>query len=209
MENVNMIPADRAEAIKEICYKNIANPDMTTVFAGNFKNVGIAGAVKVREDWKRKLPKMMSDLEKMAKTSEMKGLQAVGMLDDLMSVMHLLDNYTIETCKERYRRSASPLVTMATHGTVMFYMPYDGDDKLVVCNYYDGISGDEKLLAEFLNMEDEEQQVEFVKKHVELGTVEVYMNEHVTEGLEHNSVYLANIDEVAFQQVADKQTVSA
>ena len=88
-------------------------------------------------------------------------------------------------------------------------MPYEGEDKLVVCNYYDGISGDKKLLAEYLNIEDEEQQVEFVKQHVELGTIEVYMQEHVTGGTKQNNVYYANIDEVILQQNADKQKVPA
>lgn len=204
-----MIPADRAEAIKEICYKNIANPDLGTLFNGNFKNLGIAGYAELHEAWKKKIPQMMSDLEKRVKKDAIDGMQAVSALDDLVSVMHLLDNYSIEACKERYSKSASPLVTMATHGTVMFYMPYEGEDKLVVCSYYDGISGDKKLLAEYLNIEDEEQQVEFVKQHVELGTIEVYMQEHVTEGTEQNNVYYANIDEVVLQQNADKQKVPA
>ena len=70
---------------------------------------------------------------------------------------------------------------MVGHASVSFPLTFEGEDVVVNCAYYEDISLNEKLLAEYTELDDEEKEIEFLKKHVEFGNISLTKVEDIKE----------------------------
>lgn len=189
---LKVLEPHKAEGIKELCYKAINNPDLEFTFLGA-SNVTIG---RRREDLlsvRQYAQKAMTDLEKESEDV----LNGKGPVDDktgkplvdksiilsklngIMDVVQLIDKYSIENTKAICQKSPDTMAFMVGHASVNFPLTFEGEDVVVSCAYYEDISLNEKLLAEYTEIDDEEKEIEFLKKHVEFGNISLTKVEDV------------------------------
>ena len=101
----------------------------------------------------------------------------LAMLDIVTGIAQPIDKYSIENTKNILRKHKEDIIWNLGRGVVNFPLTYEGDEVVVNCFYYEDISLNDKLFAEFTELEDEEKELEFLKKHVELSTVAVIKKE--------------------------------
>jgi len=189
---IRVLEPHKAEGIKELCYEAINNPDTSFTFLGS-PNITLGQRREELLNIRQQAQKAMTDLEKESEDvlngkgpkDEKTGMPLVdksvilSKLNSIMDVVSLIDKYSIENTKAICRKSPDTMAFMIGHANVSFPISFDGDEVVVNCAYYEDISLDEKLLAEYTELDDTEKEIEFLKKHVEFGNISLTKVEDV------------------------------
>ena len=181
---IKVIEPHKAEGIKELCLKNINNPDKEFVFLGT-PNVTLGQRreelLRIRQQAQSAMATLEKESEEILKGNgpkdEKTGMPLVDKnailekLNNIMDVVQIIDKYNIENTKNICKKAPDSAAFMIGHASVSFPLTFEGDDVVVNCAFYEDISLDEKLLAEYTELDDEEQEIEFLKKHIEFGNI--------------------------------------
>ena len=181
---IRVIEPHKAEGIKELCLKNINNPDTEFVFLGA-PNITLGQRreelIKIRKQAQSAMTTLEKESEEILKGNgpkdEKTGMPLVDKnailekLNNIMDVVQIIDKYNIENTKNICKKAPDSAAFMIGHASVSFPLTFEGDDVVVNCAFYEDISLDEKLLAEYTELDDEEQEIEFLKKHIEFGNI--------------------------------------
>lgn len=181
---IRVLEPHKAEGIKELCFKNINNPDTEFVFLGA-PNITLGQRreelIKIRKQAQSAMVALEKESEEVLKGNgpkdEKTGMPLVNKnailakLNNIMDVVQIIDKYNIENTKNICKKAPDSAAFMIGHASVSFPLTFEGDDVVVNCAFYEGISLDEKLLAEYTELDDEEQEIEFLKKHIEFGNI--------------------------------------
>ena len=181
---IRVIEPHKAEGIKELCLKNINNPDTEFVFLGA-PNITLGQRreelIKIRKQAQSAMTTLEKESEEILKGNgpkdEKTGMPLVdknailAKLNNIMDVVQIIDKYNIENTKNICKKAPDSAAFMIGHASVSFPLTFEGDDVVVNCAFYEDISLDEKLLAEYTELDDEEQEIEFLKKHIEFGNI--------------------------------------
>ena len=181
---IRVIEPHKAEGIKELCLKNINNPDTEFVFLGA-PNITLGQRreelIKIRKQAQSAMTTLEKESEDILKGNgpkdEKTGMPLVDKnailekLNNIMDVVQIIDKYNIENTKNICKKAPDSAAFMIGHASVSFPLTFEGDDVVVNCAFYEDISLDEKLLAEYTELDDEEQEIEFLKKHIEFGNI--------------------------------------
>lgn len=181
---IRVLEPHKAEGIKELCFKNINNPDTEFVFLGA-PNITLGQRreelIKIRKQAQSAMVALEKESEEVLKGNgpkdEKTGMPLVNKnailakLNNIMDVVQIIDKYNIENTKNICKKAPDSAAFMIGHASVSFPLTFEGDDVVVNCAFYEDISLDEKLLAEYTELDDEEQEIEFLKKHIEFGNI--------------------------------------
>ena len=181
---IRVLEPHKAEGIKELCFKNINNPDTEFVFLGA-PNITLGQRreelIKIRKQAQSAMTTLEKESEEILKGNgpkdEKTGMPLVDKnailekLNNIMDVVQIIDKYNIENTKNICKKAPDSAAFMIGHASVSFPLTFEGDDVVVNCAFYEDISLDEKLLAEYTELDDEEQEIEFLKKHIEFGNI--------------------------------------
>ena len=191
---IKVIEPHKAEGIKELCLKNINNPDKEFVFLGT-PNVTLGQRreelLRIRQQAQSAMATLEKESEEILKGNGPKDEKAgmplvdksaiLAKLNNIMDVVQIIDKYSIENTKTICKKSPDTMAFMVGHASVSFPLTFEGEDVVVNCAYYEDISLNEKLLAEYTELDDEEKEIEFLKKHIEFGNISLTKVEDVKE----------------------------
>lgn len=191
---LKVLEPHKAEGVKELCYRAINNPDKDFVFLGSY-NITIGQRREELIKTRQQAQKAMTDLEKESEEilkgrgpkDEKTGMPTadkatiLAKLDSIMNVIQIIDKYSIENTKAICKKAPDTLAFMVGHANVNFPLTFEGDEVVVSCAYYEDISLNEKLLAEYTELDDEEKEIEFLKKHIEFGNISLTKVEDIKE----------------------------
>lgn len=190
---LQMVEPHKAEGIKVLCYINIAKPDLEFQGLGGVRNESMADRRESLLKFREKADEIVSELEKKSEeplTPDVKQ-EILFRLTNVIDSVSLIDNYSIERAKETVKRNHDMFVNIVAHNQIQFPITYEGQELVVHCNFYDNISMNEAKLAEYLNIDNEEELVKFVKANIELGDVALVD----PKATEFNPIF-ANIDSI-------------
>lgn len=200
-KELKRVEPHKAEGIKELCYINIAKPDLEFQGLGGVRNISLAERREQLTKFREKAETVVSELEEKSNqelTPDLKQ-EILYKLTSTIDAVSLIDNYSIDKAKETFKRNHDMFVQIIAHNQIQFPITYEGQDLIVHCNFYDNISMKEKNLAEYLNIDDEDELVKFVKANVELGDIAL-----VDPKAEDFEPIFANIDSVYEIEQVDK-----
>ena len=180
MTELKMIEPHKAEGVKELCYKAILSPDKNFLFMRPNFTLGERREqlLLARQNANKGISKIEKETDSLLSgDSQLTKQDILAMLDIVTGIAQLIDKYSIENTKNILRKHKEDIIWNLGRGVVNFPLTYEGDEVVVNCFYYEDISLNDKLFAEFTELEDEEKELEFLKKHVELSTVAVIKKE--------------------------------
>lgn len=180
---IKVLEPHKAEGIKELCIRAINNPDKEFTFLGA-PNVTFGERGESLRRIRQQAQKAMTDLEKESEDvlkgnvpTDEKGMPTINKavilakLNSIMDVVSLIDKYSIENTKAICKKSPDTMAFMIGHANVSFPLTFEGDEVVVNCAFYEDISLNTELLAEYAELDDEEKELEFLKKHIEFGNI--------------------------------------
>lgn len=191
---LKVLEPHKAEGIKELCIRAINNPDLTFAFLGA-PNVTLGERGENLRKIRQQAQVAMTELEKESEDvlngkgpkDEKTGMPLVdktvilAKLNSIMDVVSLIDKYSIENTKAICKRSPDTMAFMIGHASVSFPLTFEGEDVVVNCAFYEDVSLNTELLAEYAELDDEEKELEFLKKHIEFGNISLTKVEDVKE----------------------------
>ena len=203
---IMMLEPHKAEGIKELCYKEINNPDKNYTFLGA-PNITIgerrADLLRMRQQAGKAMTALEKESEELLNSETVSSISnpaynkavILAKLNDIMDVVSIIDKYSIEHTKTICKKSTSEMAQAIGHAVVNFPLTFEGEEVVVNCYYYEDISLNEDLMKEYLALDDEEKEIEFIKKHVELGNVTLTTKSDVEilENMVKNNVIDKNV----------------
>lgn len=215
---LKILEGQQAEGIKELCYKAICNPDTNFSSLGT-RNLSLGERRETLLQLRVQATKNIAALEKESEellrgsnTEHGTIMNAKGYilekLNVIMDIVSIIDKYSIENTKSICRKNPNSIVHNIGQACVKFPLVFNGDDVIVTCLFYEDICMDEKLLAQFLEITDEEKQLEFIKKHVVFGNITISLKEdidkmetlikeaQITEAIQLPEPVFVNIDDI-------------
>lgn len=189
---LTILEPHKADGIKELCYKEINNPDVKYSFMGS-PNMTLgerrANLLEMRKQANSAMTALERESEEIVNTEKrfekqsehFKDRKAIVLtkLNNIMDVVSIIDKYSIEHTKEVCRKSESNMAHAIAHAMVSFPLTFEGEDVVVNCSYYEGISLNDDLMKEYLALEDEEKEIEFIKNNIEFGNITLTKKEDV------------------------------
>lgn len=190
---LKVLEPHKAEGIKELCFRAINNPDKEFSFLGS-QNITFGERGENLRRIRQQAQKAMTELEKESEDvlkgnvpTDEKGLPTINKavilskLNSIMDVVSLIDKYSIENTKAICQKSPDTMAFMIGHANVSFPLTFEGEDVVVNCAFYEDVSLNTELLAEYAELDDEEKELEFLKKHIEFGNISLTKVEDVKE----------------------------
>lgn len=198
---LKMLEPHKAEGIKELCFREIAKQDNKFVFMG-YPNCTLGerreDLLKIRKEADNEMTRLEKEADELMHaepvinpiTKQPVDNKAIilARLHNIMDIVQIIDKYNINDVKEVLKKTNNPMAHNLAHARLNFPLTFEGDDMVVSCEYYEDFSLNDKLFAEFCEIEDTDTAVEFLKKHVELGTITLLSGEDVKELQEYKPV---------------------
>lgn len=171
-KKLQMLPQHKAQAILALCWSNIVNPPAETALGPNLplpKRGEFLKDIRVRLNGQ--VEKLNAEADRLKVDNNVNKMLILEELNDVMSLVQIIDNYKLDNILKTCTGNLGAMTHSFAKNVVNFPIEFEGEKMIVNCTYYEEISLNNDLLAEFLNAEDEQELLKFAQKHIILANV--------------------------------------